>query len=77
MRLSIRNRNMMKWIYDRSVKANHHMCSLDKKNGVSHGGIQFQIRASVEQPAGTGLVLEVRKDINNFLLQFPFHLTTH
>ena len=32
---------MTKWIYDRLVKAKHYMYSLDKNNGVSHGGIQF------------------------------------
>lgn len=51
------------------------MYSLDKKNGVSHGGIQFT--ASMEHPGGAGWMLEVRKDINNFLLQLPLHFTTH
>lgn len=42
MRLSMRNRNMTKWIYDSFVKAKRYVFSLDKNNGVSHGGIQFK-----------------------------------
>lgn len=40
-------------------------------------GYSLQITASMEQPRGAGLGLEVRTDINNFLLQLPLHFTTH
>jgi len=39
--MSIRNRNMVKWIYDRLAKARHYIYSLDKNIGVSHGGVEF------------------------------------
>lgn len=51
------------------------MYSLVENNGVSHGGMQTT--ASMEQPGGAGLVLEVRKGINSSLLQLPLHFTAH
>lgn len=44
--------------------------------GVHMVGYSLQITASMEQPGGSGLVLKVRKDINNFLFQLPLQITT-
>lgn len=44
--------------------------------GVHMVGYSLQITASMEQPGGSGLVLKVRKDTNNFLFQLPLQITT-
>lgn len=78
MKSSMKNRNMTKQIYfNRSVKQNIVCFLCIRTMGVHMVGYSLQITASMEQPGGSGLVLKVRKDTNNFLFQLPLQITTH